>query len=120
MAMKNKYIISRVMAMVFAMAGATAVCFAAEPAAITGKWSMSYTFLGEKLIVIFDLDKQVAMVRPDNENRLTPLKRMHEGTFVVDFGFGDTQFQIKRKAHTAVLCYVEEPDRCEKLHAVPQ
>jgi hypothetical protein len=120
MAMKNKYIINGAMALVFAMAGAMACCFAAEPAAITGKWSMPYTFLGEKSVVIFDLDKQVAIVRPDNQERLVPLKRMHEGKFVADFGFGDTQFQIRRKAHTAVLCYVEEPDRCETLRAIAQ
>ena len=108
------------MALVFAMAGGMASGFAAESAAVTGKWSMPYTFLGEKSIVIFDLDKNVAIVRPDNQERLVPLKHMHDGKFVADFGFGETQFQIKRKAHTAVLCYVEEPDRCEKLHAVSQ
>ncbi len=100
-------------------AGAMHSCYAAGATGVGGRWSMPYTLLGAKSVVIFDLDKQVAMVGPYHQDRLVPLKNMHEGRFVADFGFGETAFQIKHTGKAATLCQVEQADRCAKLTALP-
>ncbi|GJJ04676.1 hypothetical protein RugamoR64_52140 [Duganella rhizosphaerae] len=100
-------------------AGVVHSCYAAGATGVGGRWSMPYTLLGAKSVVIFDLDKQVAVLRPDNQDRLVPLKNMHEGRFVADFGFGETAFQIKRSGGKVTLCQVEEAGHCAKLTALP-
>ncbi|MBV6321614.1 hypothetical protein [Duganella violaceipulchra] len=101
-------------------AGAAYGCYAADAAGISGRWSLPYALLGAKSVVIIDLDKQVAVFHPDDQDRFLPLKNLHEGRFVADVGFGETAFQIKRTGRrTATLCQVEEAGRCAKLTALP-
>jgi hypothetical protein len=87
----------------------------------TGRYIYSDDFLGTRVSLIIDLDRETIENPQKNSQPALPFARKTTDSerYVIDLGAGVREFQVFKSDSAVFLCAADEPSKCRILKPAP-